>query len=93
MHLGRLVVEGAGEAVGHVVEGAGVQLADGLVVGDGEAELFGDALGLSLGRAEEGGLFEGDGPVGGGLRGLAGLSGGLAIGSHGVDPFRVRRGP
>ncbi len=56
VHLGRLVVEGAGEAAGHVVEGAGVQLADGLVIGDGEAELFGDALRLPFGRAEEGGL-------------------------------------
>ena len=69
-----------------------MQLADHLVIGDGEAELLGDALGLPLCRAEEGGLFEGDGPVGGGLRGLAGLRRSLAIGDHGVDPFECAGG-
>ena len=89
VHLGRFVVESAGETAGHVMEGAGVKLADGLVVGGGEAELFGDALGLRCGRAEEGGHFERDGPVWGGL---GGLSGRLAVRSHGVDPFESAGG-
>ena len=62
---------------------------DGLVVGGGEAELFGDALGLRCGRAEEGGHFERDGAVCGGL---GGLSGSFAVRSHGVDPFESAGG-
>ena len=74
------------------LEGAGVKFADGLVVGGGEAELFGDALGLRCGRAEEGGHFERDGPVWGGVGGLGGLSGSLAVRSHCVDPLESAGG-
>src|SRR5271166_4098802 len=82
VHLGRLVVEGAFEGLGHPLEGARVLGADRVVVGDDEAKSGCDVFRDALVGAELEGHLEGEG-----LAGLT-LGGGLgAVGSHLGEPF------
>src|SRR5271165_2129978 len=88
VHLGRLVVEGAFEGLGHPLEGARVLGSDRVVVGDDEAEGASDVFRDALVGAELEGHLEGEG-----LAGLT-LGGGLgAVGSHLGEPFSWRPGP
>src|SRR5271166_4418349 len=87
VHLGRLVVEGAFEGLGHPLEGARVLGADRVVVGDDEAEGGSDVFRDALVGAELEGHLEGEG-----LAGLT-LGGGLgAVGSHLENLFLGTRG-
>src|SRR5271170_6807444 len=87
VHLGRLVVEGAFEGLGHPLEGARVLGADRVVVGGDEAEGGGDVFRDPLVGAELEGHLEGEG-----LAGLT-LGGGLgAVGSHFGEPFSCAGG-
>src|SRR5271166_7077123 len=83
VHLGRLVVEGAFEGLGHPLEGAHVLRADRFVFGNGEAEGAGDVFRDALVGAKLEGHFEGEG--GAGLTFGGGLG---AVRSHfGKVPF------